>query len=222
MCTKSMFNKAKKNFQKFSNKFKERFDKIVDSEIYKNFKKIKLYLKNYKDLFNKVFPKEALMVLNHNDVHRLNILSFDKNNLMLIDHEYAALNLVGIDIVNYLLETSYDYTTKSYPFFSFDGKINYEKMFDIYLQFLEKFEENYKTANIVEEANKKFLKQCKTKEYFLKLICIVSLFWFIYSVIYLDFNVFCLQKSFDHVLHAMSRLWTFDQTFSILESKSFV
>jgi len=57
MCTKSMFNKAKKNFQKFSNKFKERFDKIVDSEIYKNFKKIKLYLKNYKDLFNKVFPK---------------------------------------------------------------------------------------------------------------------------------------------------------------------
>jgi len=221
MCTKSMFNKAKKNFQKFSSKFKERFDKIVESDIYNKFKKIKFYLKNYKDMFNKVFPKEALMVLNHNDVHRLNILSFDKGNLMLIDHEYAALNLVGIDIVNYLLETSYDYKNKSYPFFTFDGKLNYDKMFVVYQQFLDKFEKDYKTTNIVEESNEKLIEQCRTKEYFLKLICVISLFWFMYSVIYLYFNVFSLQKSFDHVSHALCRLWTFEQTFSILESKTF-
>ena len=223
MCTKSMFQKAKKNFQKFSNKFKERFDKIVDKEIFSSFKKIKFYLKNYKDVFNKVFPKEALMVLNHNDVHRLNILAFDKNKLMLIDHEYAAMNLIGIDIINYMIESNFDYKLKKHPFFEYSGNLDYEKMFEVYLEYLDAFEESYKGTKTIEDgAEKALFNQCRTKQYFLQLICIISLFWLLYSIIYLDFDSFEAKNFFDFFLHGIKRLQIFENTYDMIECKMFI
>ena len=118
MCAKSMLTKANKNFEIFSLKFKERFDKMINSKVILKFQKIKYYLENYKSIFSKIFPKEALFVLNHNDVHRLNFLMQEKDRLMLIDHEYAALNLIGIDIVNYIIEANFNYKVKEFPFLS--------------------------------------------------------------------------------------------------------
>ena len=43
-------------------------------------------------------------------IHRLNILVRGDNDLILLDHEYASLNLIGSDIVNYLIESQFDYT----------------------------------------------------------------------------------------------------------------
>jgi len=127
LATKSMFPKAKKNFQKFSLKFKERFDKVLNSKIFLEYKKIKHYLNNYKEIFSHVMPKEGLFVLNHNDVHRLNFLTLQDDRLMLIDHEYAALNLIGVDFVNYLIETSFNYKAKEFPFFEHKQVVDYEK-----------------------------------------------------------------------------------------------
>ena len=223
MCTKNMFQKATKNFQKFSNKFKERFDKIMDKEIYSNFKKLKIYLKNYKEMFKKVFPKEAFLVLNHNDVHRLNILAFDKSKLMLIDHEYAALNLIGIDMVNYMIEANFNYKVKEHPFFEFSETLDYEKMFETYLQYLEEYEQHLISSKKLENEQERVLfSKCKTKEYFFKLVCVISLFWFIYSIIYLDFSTFELQNFFDYFLHGIKRLEIFENAYSMVESQIFI
>ena len=220
MCTKSMLQKAKKNFQKFSHKFKERFDKILKKEIFCKYQKLKVCLKNYKEIFNKVFPKKGLLVLNHNDVHRLNFLAFDKNKLMLIDHEYAALNLIGIDIVNYMMESNFNYKVNESPFFEFtDEKFDLDKMFEVYLNYLDYYDDQLKSCESIQEINKKELvKECRSKDYFLRLICIVSLLWFLYSIVYLDFSSFEVQKSFDHLLHAFKRLEIFEKTYSMIET----
>jgi thiamine kinase-like enzyme len=190
LATKSMFNKAKKNFQKFSGKFKERFDKVLNSKIFLEYKKIKHYLSHYKEIFSHVMPKEGLFVLNHNDVHRLNFLTLQDDRLMLIDHEYAALNLIGIDIVNYLIETGFNYKAKGFPFFEHKEVLDYEKMYDMYLSYLNVFEENYRSREETNEETESLFNNCRTKKYFLQLICVISLFWFIYSIIYLDWSVF--------------------------------
>jgi len=218
-----MFNKAKKNFQKFSLKFKERFNKVLNSKIFLKYKKIKHYLKNYKEIFTQVFPKEALFVLNHNDVHRLNFLSLDNDKIMLIDHEYAALNLVGIDIVNYLIETNFNYKVKQFPFYDYKETMDYDKMYKIYLNYLDKFEEeNCKRGEDVDENNKSLYNNCRTKTYFLQLICVISLFWFIYSVIYLDWNSFEMKNFFDYFQHGLLRLGMFEKAYELMESKTFV
>jgi len=219
LATKSMFSKAKKNFQKFSAKFKERFDKVLNSKIFLEYKKIKHYLNNYREIFTNVIPKQGLFVLNHNDVHRLNFLAMDNDRLMLIDHEYAALNLVGIDIVNYLLETGFDYKKKEYPFFEHKKTLDFDKMFDMYLNYLNVFKESYRTR---EEINEELFNQCQTKKYFFQLICVISLFWFVYSVIYLDWSSFEMKNLFDHFQHALKRLSIFEKAYEAIESNNFI
>lgn len=113
MCVKSMYEKATKNFETFSDKCRKNYNKFLKKEIFTKFEKLSHFMKNYHDLFMEVFPKNGLFVLNHNDVHRLNILlAHDKQKAYLLDHEYAAINLIGVDIVNYLIESNFDYTIK--------------------------------------------------------------------------------------------------------------
>ena len=53
------------------------------------------------------------MILNHNDLHRKNLIIEKTNSkIFVLDHEYAALNLIGIDIANYLNESIFDYCPK--------------------------------------------------------------------------------------------------------------
>jgi len=222
LATKSMFNKAKKNFQKFSAKFKERFDKVVNSKIFLKYKKIKHYLKNYKEILTHVIPKEGLFVLNHNDVHRLNFLSMENDRLMLIDHEYAALNLIGVDIVNYLIETGFNYKHKQFPFFEHKEALDFDKMYDIYLNYLNVFEEAYKIREGNNEEQASHFNNCRTKKYFLQLVCLVSLFWFIYSVIYLDWTSFEMKNVFDQFRHALERINIFEKAYELMECKYFV
>jgi len=222
MCTKSMFVKAKKNFTKFSAKFKERFDKVKSSKIFLEYKKIKHYLSHYKEIFTQIYPKEALLTLNHNDVHRLNFLTMENDRLMLIDHEYAALNLVGIDIVNYLIECNFNYKAKQFPFFEYKETLDYEKMYKIYLNYLDIFEENIRGKEEFDADKEALFSQCRTRKYFLQLICIISLFWFIYSVIYLEWNTFEKKGSFDHFRHGLQRLGIFEQAYELMENKHFI
>jgi thiamine kinase-like enzyme len=218
-CMKDMLIRAKDNFEKFSKKFKIKYKKLVDQEIFAKYEKVKNYIKNYDEIFSKIFPKNGLLVLNHNDVHRLNLLFTDEKNIIILDHEYSCLNLIGIDIVNYLIESNFDYTNNiSPPYYDFTpDEIDFENYFEIFKNFLNKFE----LANpsvLLEERNKIKLEKMKTFKYFLRLVCVISLFWVLFSVIYLDYDMFCSQKTFSYFQHAMDRIFIFEKAFKKLSS----
>jgi thiamine kinase-like enzyme len=139
--------------------------------------KIKNYMENYKELFAKVFPKKGIASLCHNDVHRLNLLlTEDTEKVFILDHEYACLNLAGVDIVNYMIETKFDYTKKAFPFYEFEGEtlqIDFARFYEVFLNFMEKFE----AAHSIDEDHEYFMQfqKCKKFKYFYKIVCVISL-----------------------------------------------
>jgi len=175
-------------------------------------------MENYKQLFLEVFPKKTLLVLNHNDVHRLNIMKNSENNdLMILDHEYAGLNLIGIDIVNYMIETNFNYTSKKFPFFTFASEeISFENYFEIFQQFLERFELSHQENFKNEEFRKQF-KKINSYKYFLRLVCVISLFWILWGAIYLDFDKINEMKSFDYLSYAVNRIEIFQKAYGELK-----
>jgi len=215
MCMHDMYNKAQKNLDKITNKFEKSLHKITSIE---NFALIKSFIENYPKLLLDVFPKNGLMVLNHNDVHRLNIMQNKEKELKILDHEYAGLNLIGIDIVNYLIETNFDYTKKSFPFYTFTKEnINFENYFEIFQQFLKNFEIAHAEDLKNIEYRRKFNK-VKSYKYFLRLVCIVSLFWLLWGIIYFDLVKMNEMKSFDYFGYTMDRLFIFQKAYSELKS----
>ncbi len=219
MCMKDMFSKARKNLEKFSQIFKKKYNIFLDKEIFAKLEKIKYFINNYHEIFSKIFPKQGFFVLNHNDVHRLNLLiSEDKEKLFILDHEYSALNLVGADIVNYLIESTFSYDLKAHPFYRFDAEeIDFENYFEIFKDFINKFEMSHEELLADAENRRKFEKM-KTFKYFLKLVCVISLFWLLFSVIYLDFEAFSLQKTFDYFQHALDRIYIFEKAYQKLQT----
>jgi len=148
LCTQDMFEKANSNA-----------DTLESLRDFKNFELIENLFLNYKKIFVDVFPKNNLLVLNHNDVHRLNILkNINDGELMILDHEYAGLNLIGVDIVNYLIESNFDYTKKEYPFFSFN---NQPMDLENYFSYFQKFLEDFEIANAEELQNETFRKKVR-------------------------------------------------------------
>ena len=69
-CLNMMFVKAKNNFEKFSKKISKKYENFISEEVNTKIDKIKHYMENYKNLFIKIFPKNGLVSLCHNDVHR--------------------------------------------------------------------------------------------------------------------------------------------------------
>jgi thiamine kinase-like enzyme len=206
MCTGTMLNKAIINFSLFSEHVFSKLDRNKDKGFFAKFDLIKDTIQNYKIEFASIFPKEGLLVLNHNDVHRLNILQKTNGELMILDHEYAALNLIGNDIVNYLIESSFDYTVKEYPFYEFNSEvINFKSFYEIFVNFVEKFENSHQEDLTNEDIVNKF-NNIKNYSYFLKLVCVISLFWFLYGVIYLDLDKLTKKNKFDYMEHSINRL----------------
>ncbi len=224
-CLKDMLYKARQNFEIFTSKFEVKYKKITDEKItdinnliskYKDVKKVTEILKSYEKLFLEVFPKDGIFVVNHNDVHRLNILYDENKQMILLDHEYASLNLVGIDIVNYLIETNFDYTKKSYPFCEFTKEeVNLEGYFEIFLKFIEKFE-SVNVEFFKDKRNQSKINKMKKFKYFLKLVCIISLFWLLYSLIYLDHDSWEKKEAFDCFIHAQDRIHLYEEAFKKL------
>jgi thiamine kinase-like enzyme len=213
-----MYIKAIKNFDEFANKFKKKYNKFLDKEIFSKYDKLQYFIKNYHKLFTEIFPKNGLFVLNHNDVHRLNLLfSENKEKIIILDHEYASLNLIGVDLVNYLIESNFDYTLKEFPFHEcYYDEIDFEHYYEIFKDFLNKFEVAH-SSNFTNEKYKKKFDKMKSFKYFLKLVCLISLFWLLYSVIYLEFESFSMQKCFDYFTHAMDRIYIFEEAYKKLK-----
>ncbi len=184
-CMKNMLKIAENKVKIFSENYKKEYSKEEYIDGYNNLDKFEYYIKNFKKIFLKYFPSEGFLVLSHNDIHKLNILKRkDDNKLFLLDNEYAFFNLPGLDISNYLNESTFLYEN-GYSFAN--EKIDFDKYFEIYKLYINKFIENHKFLN---DSNfgKNFLDLIKTKKYYIQLHQITNLFWLLYCGIYLNFN----------------------------------
>ena len=184
-CMKNMLKIAENKVKIFSDNYKKTYSKEDNIDGYNNLDKFEYYIKNFKKIFLKYFPSEGFLVLSHNDIHKLNILKRkDDNKLFLIDNEYAFFNLPGLDISNYLNESTFLYEN-GYSFAK--EKIDFDKYFEIYKLYINKFIENH---NFLNDSNfgKNFLDLIKTKKYYIQLHQITNLFWLLYCGIYLNFN----------------------------------
>jgi len=232
LCISKLNKRANENFEIFSEKFLKNYhsngvswiyDGLTFQEIYARFEKFSFYVKNFKEIFLQVFPSEGLLVLNHNDVHKLNLLACEgKDKIYILDHEYASLNLVGADIVNFLIETNYDYSIKAFPFYEYTPElIDLENYHKIFLKFVEKFIKKQKDLNstrILDVFDKQF-EEIENFDFFLGLIQVISLFWMLYCAVYIDYNTLENKQKFDYFQHAMDRIALFESVEKILKNK---
>jgi hypothetical protein len=71
---------------------------------------------------------------------------------------------------------------------------------------------------MAEDDNRKKLEKLKSMKYFLRLVCTISLFWLLYSVIYCEFESFTLQKTFGYYQHALDRIFIFEKAYNKLQA----
>jgi thiamine kinase-like enzyme len=207
-CMNEMYNKALKNFKMFSEEFIKTIPRENNKELYLDFEKFDYYMKNYHNIFLDIFPKNGYMILCHNDIHRLNlIIRQNDKKIFLLDYEYACLNLIGNDFANYMNESCYIYEN-NYQFTK--EKIDFEKYYNLYKLYINEFINTHKFMNNIEEC-KLFLNEIQTKKYYLKLHCVINLFWFLYCVIYLDFEELNKdKKNFFYFIHGIHRMYHFE------------
>jgi hypothetical protein len=178
--------------------------------------RLKDFLDNFKSNFLTVFPKSSLFLLNHNDIHRLNILlKSDGDGLILLDHEYACLNLVGNDIVNYMIETCWDYTLPTFPYYTYKREnFDFNLFYSVYTNYLDKLTEAYKDD--LTSYNKKVYEQLYTMPQLLRIICIISSLWTLYSIEYLTPSNLEDETNYDTLGSAVDRLEMFEVAYQQL------
>ena len=217
MSLNNLYEKALKSFTIFAEKFKSTVEYAANSSLYKDFEKMELFMNNFKFLFMSVFPKKGNMILNHNDLHRKNLIIEKTNSkIFVLDHEYAALNLIGIDIANYLNESIFDYSPK----YKCDmDKIDIDHYYDIYLQYVDKFENANPELNETEK-RRELLDEIKTKKYYLNLHGVINAFWVLYCMIYLNFDNFTQNKGFNYFQHGLDRIAYFENILTKINEES--
>ena len=184
-CVDEWLEKGFKCYNQFTTQFREKVSREKEPKEWADMELVQNYLDNFVKEFNANFPSKGIMVLCHNDTHRLNLLLRKKDQkLFILDHEYAYLNLPGNDMANYLNETFlFNYEPEYYCLVD---KVDFDKGYQIYAKFVEQFIQNHKFLDNTKEG-KEFLKFMKTKKYFVILNNIINLFYFLWSVCYVDF-----------------------------------
>ena len=184
-CVEEWLEKGVKCYNNFTAQFKKKVSQEKEPKEWDNMELIQRYLDNFISEFNSNFPSKGFLVLCHNDTHRLNLLLRKKDQkLFILDHEYAYLNLPGNDMANYLNETMlFNYEPEYYCLMD---KIDFDKGYQIYQKFVEQFIQNHSFMNETKEG-KDFLEFMKTKKYYLLLNNIINLFYFLWSICYVDF-----------------------------------
>lgn len=225
---KNNFNFKFENFNKIKNfleekKFEEILEEIFPADFLEKFSEENSNSENYLEkLFN--FP----LVLSHNDVHIYNFLvntesenfenfeKFTKENLMLIDYEYACFNIIGFDYVNFQIENFYDLEFAEYPYFSLlveNTKIIYdEKYYEKYLHFfdifLRKVSDEKKFENFF-----KFKEIFLSRDYYNRVCRLASIFWFYTALKFLDFDDIVYKKGFNILDYSIERLNVYENYF---------
>ena len=191
-CLNIIYKKSKDSFAKFYESFKKNYK---NDENINYLEKFKYYIDNFIKIYNEYYPKNGYIIMSHNDMNRYNFMQqTNKKKILCIDHEYASLNLIGYDIVDYMNETNFTFV----PDYVFSkDKIDFEKYFEIYLKYIDLFLENNKC---VELEDKEFVKQVlKNKKYFMSMYVLINYFWFLCCNIYLNFDNYIkgFKRSFE-------------------------
>lgn len=175
----SMLENTKHAFDVFINEFKRKYSKEKNEKEWADVELVQNHVNNFKKYFIDSFPSQGFFVINHNDVHRQNILFREKEQkIFLIDHEYFFLNLPGFDIVYYLVEYYINYEPE---YFCSLNKVDFDKTFIYYEKFINLFIQHNKLIE-KEEGGKDFIEIIKTKKYYIYLTNLVNLYLFIWSI----------------------------------------
>jgi thiamine kinase-like enzyme len=227
-----------KNFQNHINKLEagacEKNENLegIQFSIKNLMPKVKFYLENFDEIYTDLVTdsnfdiKEIPLILNHNDVHMHNLL-LHNDKLLLIDYEYATLNHIGFDIINYCIESFFDLEYPEYPFFkrkveNVNILYNDPKFFEIYLNFVDKLivkidkeNVNYNLEKIIKIKN--YLKVLYDKNYFIRISGVCSLFWFYCALITLDYDGFINKNNFNYLDYSLERLSIYENAKNLLK-----
>lgn len=58
----------------------------------------------------------------HNDLFTQNILLLPDERIMIIDNEYSAPNYLGVDVLNFFIESCITYDSREFDISKFDSK----------------------------------------------------------------------------------------------------
>ena len=182
---KKMLPKARETFEEFTKVFNEKFDASNQKnlEILSYYKKIEKYIKNYEKYFHSFFPQKGFLIFNHNDMELSNVLYNSTNkNMCIIDHEYAALNIIGFDIGNLFNKNCFIPSGDSTPDILKENLIDIDLFYSFYNKYLDIFVE--KVGNKI----KNYVNSIRNKEYYCKLHILSNLFWLLFCCIKLDYD----------------------------------
>ena len=184
-CIEEFLPKGIKCYKTFTEQFKQNISRENEPQEWENMELMQYYLDNFVNELNKNFPSKGFLVLCHNDTHRLNLLLRKRDQkLFILDHEYAYLNLPGNDMANYINETLlFNYEPEYYCLLD---KVDFDKGYQIYIKFVEQFIQNHTFMENTKEG-KEFLHFMRSKKYFILLNNIINLFYFLWSLCYVDF-----------------------------------
>jgi thiamine kinase-like enzyme len=205
---KKMIPLAQKSLDTFSKIARETCSD--DGDIMNKLIEVEYYMQNFEKIFFDCTPEKCIMVLSHNDAHILNIMhNPDYSKVFVFDHEYASYNFLGFDIANYILESQFILEHTEFPFYQFFVKdydiYNDERLFNCYLMFFDQFliKKGYLFKQL--PGFEETIKLCKTKDYYFRMMGLSALMWFVFGVIYLDFESIVNKTSFDYFNYCLDR-----------------
>jgi thiamine kinase-like enzyme len=205
---KKMIPLAQKSLDAFSPHVRANFEE--GSEMISKLNEIEYYMQNFEKIFYNCTPEVGVIVLSHNDAHILNIMhKTDYSKVYVFDHEYASYNFLGFDIANYILESQFILDDVKFPFYQFFIE-DYEtyssdEMYNSYLKFFDHFVE--KKGLLFKEYTdfENTIKQCRTRDYFYRMMGLSALMWFVFGVIYLDYDSIVNKSAFDYFTYCLDR-----------------
>jgi len=181
----NIYYKSKEKFDKYINQYNKsslRNDILNDN----NMNKIKNIINNFPNLFSSFFNQKGFFVLNHHDLHQLNILLNKKTNkIFIIDNELCSLSLISFDIIFYLLVSLFKFVP-NYEYYP--NLMNYDKFYWIYQKYVECFTKENKDWINQNQDRLNYIQLLSKEKYFCELLCVVNLFLFIISSLELNFN----------------------------------
>ena len=199
-----IYEKTKSSFKIFSDEIIKKYSKEKNSKEWADFELVQDFINNFTKLFNENFNTKGFLVLNHNDVFRFNILFREKDEkIFLVDHEYFSLNLPGYDIAYYLVEYFIQYEPE-YKMALND--VDFDKIYSFYETFIDIFIQGHKFFE-KEEGGKEFIEMIKSKNYFIKLINIINLSLFVWSIGNVKFENWDVEHKKDFFfVHGLDRI----------------
>ena len=200
-----LYTKAMTMFNQFVLKAQEHLSEDSNKELFNDILLLKIYLTNFRSIVHDIFPKSGHMTMSHNSIWNKNLLKLKnyqkyKKRIMVIDHEFASLNLIGYDIVNYMNETLFEYLPK-YKFNQENYDFTY--FYGVFKRYMEKFQIIRPELGVTLNSNYNI---DQSEKYFTQLFCLNHLFWMLYSCVYLNFEKHVAGQGFNFLQHAVDRI----------------